>query len=488
MSAGSSLPALSIAARSFLLVFAALVIAAILALVLVLNRPPLRNAPVSLNEIAQLLRLPGEQAPRRGASGSEGEGMPGPPPDDGRAPGPGPQFGDGAGPGPWPVPGEPPPRPRERELRVEVQRERPVAPGDVDQAVSASAVSTLARLLSVVDTDVVVHVPRQAVLPGTRDTYAPASLRLGQGFIAARRMENGSWRTVTSVIEGFPNAFQRQALLLGLLGLALLLPLAWLFARALAAPLQRFAAGAQRLGRDPAAPPLPAEGPREMRLAVEAFNTMQGRVNRLLQERTQMVAAIAHDLRTPLTRLAFRLEGLPAPLGDKVGADIQEMKAMISAALDFIRDRAVTGERERLDLRLLLERIVEDQGDLGHDITLAEGPPVIVEGVPLALRRLVMNLVENALKYGQRARLRLAIVQRNALIEIDDDGPGIPESRHQQVFEPFFRLEASRNRDTGGIGLGLATVRAIVLDHGGDIALGNRGGGGLRVTVTLPLP
>jgi two-component system OmpR family sensor kinase len=301
-------------------------------------------------------------------------------------------------------------------------------------------------------------------------------------------MANGRWRTVTNAPEPFPTAFHRQLITLFGLGLVLLLPLAWFFARALAAPIRQFAAGARRLGQDAAAAPLPRSGPQEMRAAVDAFNAMQSRIQRLLQERTQMVAAIAHDLRTPLTRLAFRLEGLPSPLNEKVSTDIQEMKDMISAALEFIRDRSTAGARERLDLRALLERIVEDHVDLAHDVSLVGGGTVVIEGVPMALRRMLVNLVENAVKYGTRARLRLGVDAANATIEIDDDGPGIPQARQQQVFEPFFRLESSRNRETGGIGLGLSTVRAIVLDHGGEIALDNRSGGGLRVTVRLPLP
>jgi len=214
---------------------------------------------------------------------------------------------------------------------------------------------------------------------------------------------------------------------------------------------------------------------------------MQARISRLIQERTNMIGAIAHDLRTPLTRLAFRLDDLPHPLSEKVGADIQEMKSMISAALNFIRDRSFGGQRERLDLRLLVERVVDDHSDLGHDVTLQPGTPITVEGVPLALRRLATNLVDNAVKYGERARLQLRADKDHCFLEIDDDGPGIPEQLQEQVFEPFFRLEASRNRDTGGIGLGLASVRAIVMDHGGEITLGNRKGGGLRVVVSLPV-
>jgi signal transduction histidine kinase len=151
-----------------------------------------------------------------------------------------------------------------------------------------------------------------------------------------------------------------------------------------------------------------------------------------------------------------------------------------------MRERHFAGRRERVDMRLLVERIVNDQADLGHAVTFQETESVIVEAAPLALRRLVGNLIDNALKYGERARLKLSRADGLCLLEIDDDGPGIPESLHQQVFEPFFRVEGSRNRDTGGIGLGLAAVRAIVLEHGGEVALANRKSGGLRVSVTLP--
>jgi two-component system OmpR family sensor kinase len=287
--------------------------------------------------------------------------------------------------------------------------------------------------------------------------------------------------------QSFPTALQKQALLLFVISLATLLPLAWIFAQALAAPIKRFSEAATRIGTDPNAPPLPLEGPKEMLLAVDSFNAMQVRLNRLLQERTQMISAIAHDLRTPLTRLAFRLDDLPAPLSDKVNADIEEMKSMISAALDFLRDRTLSIRRERLDFRLLVESVVDDQSDLGYDVTLQSGTPITIVGDPLGLRRAVVNLVENAIKYGERARLRLQVANERCTLQIDDDGPGIPDAQQNRVFEPFFRLESSRNRDTGGVGLGLAVVRATITDHGGEISLNNRKEGGLRAALWLPI-
>ena len=332
--------------------------------------------------------------------------------------------------------------------------------------------------------------------PGTLLTFqAPADARrlgassdadplVAGSAVAALRDASGQWRVA---VRTEPPAGAPWWLWAALAEALLLLPLALLFAYTLAAPTRRLAAAARAAGQAAGAAPLAVEGPAELRAATSAFNALQERLGRLVQERTHMVAAIAHDLRTPLTRLAFRVDDLPAPLGDKVRADVAEMTAMIAAALDFIRERAVQGQFERLDMRSLVERVVEEQSDLGHDVTLEPGPPLTVSGVPLALRRMLVNLVENARKYGERARLRLAVSDGRCELQVDDDGPGIPEALQAQVFDPFYRIEGSRNRRTGGAGLGLATVRAVVREHDGEIRLANRAGGGLRVSVLLPL-
>ena len=456
---------LSIYGRTFLLMLAALVVAEAVGIAFVVYRPPTEDQPVQLFSVARLLRQPGDD---RGPQGPFGGGPPPGPPPGG--------FGDGRP----PDAAAPPPE------AVLPLRNSPTPPNPVS-GISASEKLRirLAQLLGV-DRSAVLFFASESDQSSRRAPEQGNDATLQRSFVAARHMSDGSWNIVEREVEGFPNALHRRAMLLFALGAATLLPLAWLFARALSAPIRRFSEAARRLGRDPNAPPLPREGPTEMLVAVDSFNSMQARLNRLIQERTHMVGAIAHDLRTPLTRLAFRLEDLPQPLREKVDADIHEMKSMVSAALDFIRDRALSGQREPLDFRLLVESVVDDQSDLGHDVVLQSGTPITIAGNPLALRRMVGNLVDNALKYGERARLRLRVANDACILEIDDDGPGIPEQLQQQVFEPFFRLETSRSRDTGGIGLGLATVRAIVLDHGGEIGLGNRKGGGLRVTVSLP--
>jgi two-component system, OmpR family, sensor kinase len=462
-------------ARTFLLTLAALFMAVAVGIALLITRPPMHNAPVRLSEIARQL--------------SGGERRPGPPPgavqNDSWGPPP-----DGPPPGPPSMrPGDMP-RGRNEPMRAEWQlREAAIAPVSPPGA-HHQASERLRGLLAIrlgVDRERVRLFVREDTPPGGARVFGDDP-QLREGFVAAWQLDSGEWRVMESVVEGFPNAFQRQALWLFALGLVALLPVSWLFARALVAPIRRFSEGARRLGTDPHAPPLPREGPAEMLDAIDSFNAMQGRIMRLLEERSHMIGAIAHDLRTPLMRLSFRLDDLEPPLKDKVEADISEMKQMISAALDFLRDQTTRGARQPLDLRLLIESVVDDQADVGHDVTLAGGESVIIEGDPLSLRRLVVNLVDNALKYGERARLRLKSGPHNCTIEIDDDGPGITEALQQRVFEPFFRAETSRNRDTGGIGLGLTTVRAIVLDHGGQVELQNRKEGGLRVIVSLPLP
>jgi len=463
---------LSIYGRTFLLMLAALVVAEAVGIAFVVYRPPTEDQPVQLFSVARRLQQPGDA-----------RGRDRPPPSLPLTPGSQGPFAGGPPPGPPPggfADGGPP----EAALPL---RSSPTPPTPVNGMPASEPLRIrLAQLLGV-DRNAVLFFASESD-QSSRHTPEPGNgATLQRSFVAARHMSDGSWNIVEREVEGFPNALHRRAMLLFALGAATLLPLAWLFARALSAPIRRFSEAARRLGRDPNAPPLPREGPAEMLVAVDSFNSMQARLNRLIQERTHMVGAIAHDLRTPLTRLAFRLEDLPQPLREKVDGDILEMKSMVSAALDFIRDRALSGQREPLDFRLLVESVVDDQSDLGHDVVLQSGTPITIAGNPLALRRMVGNLVDNALKYGERARLRLRVANDECILEIDDDGPGIPEQLQQQVFEPFFRLETSRSRDTGGIGLGLATVRAIVLDHGGEIGLGNRKGGGLRVTVSLPL-
>lgn len=306
-------------------------------------------------------------------------------------------------------------------------------------------------------------------------------------FEVGVRQDDGAWLIVkTQQPFGLTDWQQRLALWFVLSALAMA-PVAWIFARRLSAPIKIFASAAERLGRDPRAPPLQLRGPTEIAVATRAFNEMQERLRRYVEDRTAMVGAIAHDLRTPLTRLRFRIEALPEEQRSKFASDLDQMEAMIAATLAFVRDTSREGERTPLELSSLLESLCDEMAETGAAAEMEPGEKVVLEGDPMALRRLFANLLENAVKFGGAARTRVFRDEANAIVEIDDDGPGIPPKDAEKVFEPFYRREPSRSRQTGGIGLGLAVVRSIARGHGGDVDLVNRPGGGLTARVMLPL-
>ncbi|UAL08807.1 ATP-binding protein [Caulobacter segnis] len=300
------------------------------------------------------------------------------------------------------------------------------------------------------------------------------------------RQSDGHWLVVEPKPTFRFDSWQQRVLLILLLSVAAVTPLAWLFARRLAQPITAFADAAERLGKDPRTPPLNISGSGEVVAAATAFNNMQERLRRYVEDRTAMVGAIAHDLRTPLTRLKFRIEATPDDVRSKLAADIDQMEAMISATLGFVRDTSRPAERTRLELSSLLESVMDEAAETGRDATVEQAEKVIIEGDPIGLKRMVSNLVENALKYGGAARGRVYAEDGMAIIEIDDDGPGVPPAELERVFEPFYRGEPSRNRETGGIGLGLAVVRSLARAHGGDVTLHNLPNGGLRACVRLP--
>jgi signal transduction histidine kinase len=305
-------------------------------------------------------------------------------------------------------------------------------------------------------------------------------------FTAALRQPSGSWVIVRPAPEPFPNAWQTRVGLWFLACLAVLGPVGYIFARRLVAPIGAFARAADRLGRDPNAPPLALKGPAEIGIAARAFNTMQMRLQRYVADRTSMIAAISHDLRTPLARVRFKMEQASEGLRASVGSDLDEMEAMITAVLSFVRDANEIRERTDLDLLSVLECAVDDAVAAGGQADLVGGDPVVVEADDLALKRLFANLIDNAVKYGGCAKVCLSVNDGAAVVEVSDGGPGLPLVELERVFEPFYRAERSRNRETGGMGLGLAVARSIARAHGGDVTLAN-GDPGLRATVRLPL-
>jgi two-component system OmpR family sensor kinase len=301
------------------------------------------------------------------------------------------------------------------------------------------------------------------------------------------RQPDGQWLVVKPKPSFRLDSWQSHILLTLLLSGIAVAPIAWLFARRLAAPIAAFAEAAERLGRDPRAPPLDITGSPEVAAASDAFNGMQERLRRYVEDRTAMVGAIAHDMRTPLTRLRFRIEAVPDDIRAKLASDIDQMDEMISATLAFVRDTTQGGRREKLELSSLVETILDEAAETGADAVALPSDRLVVTGDPVGLRRLIVNLVDNALKYGQRARGRVFSEDGCAIVEIEDDGTGVPHEELERLFEPFYRGEPSRSRETGGAGLGLAVVRSIARAHGGDVTLHNRAGGGLTARVSLPL-
>ncbi len=316
-----------------------------------------------------------------------------------------------------------------------------------------------------------------------QDTFEP--FVMGDFHLTMRR-DDGRYVLLEPQETFRLDSWQSRILLIYGLAAIVVSPLAWLFTRRLTAPIAAFSKAAERLGRDPRAPPLDLEGSSEVNDAVLAFNNMQSRLRRYVDDRTAMIGAIAHDLRTPLTRLRFRIESAPEETRAKLAADIDQMDQMISAALTFVRDATQVTERVKLELASLLESVVDEAAETGVPVVMIESERVIIEGDSLGLRRLVANLIDNAVKYGGAARARLHAVSGFAVIEIEDDGPGVREDEIERLFEPFYRNEPSRSRETGGIGLGLAVVRSIARAHGGDVTLHNRVGGGLIARVMLP--
>ena len=311
------------------------------------------------------------------------------------------------------------------------------------------------------------------------------------------RLADGEWLSVSAELEplrpwhspDFLAAFALMTVTAALLTL-------WAVRR-LTAPVRTLAEAAEALGRDVNAAPLPEDGPTEVAVAAVAFNTMASRIRRFVQDRTELLTAIGHDLRTPITRLKLRAEFVEDDeQRGKILADLEELEAMVSATLAFGRDSRTTEPVSPLDLAELLRTILDETGDANPTLEeklVYQGPAhLTVRARSLSLKRVFVNLVTNAVNYGGSATVRLVRPDKGPSsgmvgVEIEDDGPGIPTGDLDRVFEPFHRGEPSRNRETGGVGLGLPIARNIMRAHGGDVTLVNRPGGGVKATVTLPV-
>ena len=300
------------------------------------------------------------------------------------------------------------------------------------------------------------------------------------------QLAGGDWLNVrTMFIRPGLQLSPRAVLPLLLMVMAVAL-VAWGTARRVVGPMRALAVGADRLGRGLDTNPLPLTGPSEVRDTTQAFNRMQDRLTRFVAERTHMLAALSHDLRSPLTAMRLRIEMLDETEDSvRLKALVEEMQVMVEATLEFARGVAKTEPAATVNLGAMLGDLVNDVA--GDRATLALSSPVTATVRPHALNRALRNLIDNAVRYGGTAEVSLLEEQGFALITVADKGPGLPEDQLEAVFEPFLRLESSRNRDTGGVGLGLAIARTIIQAHGGTIKLHNRTGGGLNAIVRLPV-
>ena len=299
-------------------------------------------------------------------------------------------------------------------------------------------------------------------------------------------LPDGQWLSFATALPESGSAFSRQFLLSMAIMAIVIFAVSFWAVRRVTAPLAAVSAAAERFGNDLNAQPMPETGTIETRQASRAFNTMQSRLRSLIDNRTRMLAAISHDLRTPLTLLRLRAENVENPQErDKMLASIAEMDSMIGETLQFARDEANTETRRPTDVAALVQSIVDDMADAGMPVKMEPAEPIVYDCRPDALKRAIRNLLDNAVKYGKAANVAIQSTPKKINIIIDDEGNGIPEDELSRVFDPFYRVEESRNRETGGVGLGLAITQSIVQAHHGEIILSNRPTGGLRAQLEL---
>jgi signal transduction histidine kinase len=299
-------------------------------------------------------------------------------------------------------------------------------------------------------------------------------------------LPDGQWLSfMISVPEGGPSFSHQFFLSMGMMAIIILGVSVWVVRR-VTEPLASLSAAAERLGNDLNAPPMPETGTVETRQASCAFNTMQTRLRGLIENRTRMLAAISHDLRTPLTLLRLRAENVEnSTEREKMLGTIAEMDAMVATTLAFARDEATAEARRPTDVAALVQSTVYDMADAGLPVTMDPAEPVVHDCRPAALKRAIRNLIDNAVKYGNKAHIAIESTPKSIEITIEDEGPGIPEKELSRVFEPFYRVEESRSLETGGVGLGLAIALSTIQANGGEIILSNRPAGGLRASIVL---
>ena len=315
-----------------------------------------------------------------------------------------------------------------------------------------------------------------------------SGIKRSEHVITEVQLKDGSWVNFDHPRPwALTDSPLRLVLSLGVLLVSVLL-LSFLAVRWVTRPLSTLAHAAEELGRDLNRPPLPELGPLEVRAAAAAFNTMQARLRDYIYERTRILTAVSHDLRTPITRMRLRAELMgDEELKGKLVRDLQEMEEMTNATLSFLRGFEDREPLQSVDLMALLESLETDSVETGYDVKLSGRieRPVMLR--PRALRRLLDNLVTNAVRYGKKAMVTVQDLGSEVVIRVRDAGPGIPPQELGKVFEPYYRLETARSQEGGGTGLGLSIARNIAELHGGTLVLQNHPAGGLEAILTLPV-
>ncbi|CAH1650139.1 ATP-binding protein [Chelatococcus asaccharovorans] len=331
--------------------------------------------------------------------------------------------------------------------------------------------------------------PNMAV---TRETVLPPSFVIG---LPLESDAGRSWVVVQPKEGSFRNRFfewnRLRTLALFVLSLVIIAVLSVWMARSMLKPLRRLATAAERLGRERAMTPIEPPPIREFAAIARAFNDMQVRLKRFVDERTMLLAAISHDLRTPLTRLRLVAEYLDDPAQRRqVMSDIAEMETMVEATLTFASEEAKREDHRPVDIASLLISLCDDVTDDGGEARYVGPDHATGRCQPVAMRRALANIIRNGVKYGGAVTVSLVVAPKTMKVLIEDNGPGIAPEDVERAFAPFQRLETSRSRETGGTGLGLTIARDIISGHGGNIVLEPRNPGqvpvGLRVSVTLP--
>jgi signal transduction histidine kinase len=329
--------------------------------------------------------------------------------------------------------------------------------------------------------------PKRLLDPKLDPLRAERLRRMGAEMLVAVELPGKGWLTLATPWPrtDFDLIWQLAAQTL-ILYVVVLVPVLLVGGR-IARPLRTLTEAARTFRPGDDTPPIRERGPSDVRALIAAYNALSRRVTTMLDEKDRMLGAIGHDLRTPLQALRVRIESVDDDDDRTRMADtIDEMSRTLDDILSLARLGRPSEPNTDVDLGALVDAVVEDFRDLDHDVTFEEPERLKMRLRPTLMRRAVRNLIENAVKYGGGAEVRLIAEMERVVIEVCDRGPGVPVEKLEAVFIPFTRLEESRNRDTGGIGLGLALARAIVNDAGGTIALANRDGGGLKATITLP--